>query len=126
MSVWGAIADALGVGQRAIEAKRDIKLASYEAEKQRLIAQAKAVSDTASWEQSALQDAKNSWKDEWWTLIFSVPLIMAFIPSLAPYVSQGFEALSGLPSWYQWGLGAAWSLAFATKKGGAILGLFRK
>jgi hypothetical protein len=43
----------------------------------------------------------NSWKDEFLLLLFSVPVIMCFIPGLAMYVTAGFVALSGTPVWYQ-------------------------
>ena len=44
---------------------------------------------------------QNSWKDEFLLLLFSIPVIMCFIPGLAVYVTAGFLALSSTPIWYQ-------------------------
>lgn len=45
-----------------------------------------------------------SWKDEYLLVLFSIPLILAFIPPLVPYVIAGFQVLQGLPAWYQWSI----------------------
>lgn len=46
-------------------------------------------------------DQKNTWKDEYITLIVTLPIVGCFIPPLAPYVKQGFEILKGsVPEWY--------------------------
>lgn len=54
----------------------------------------------ASWDARAQQDMKYSWKDEWFVILFSIPLIMAFIPSMQPYVLEGFKTLDQTPEWY--------------------------
>ena len=43
---------------------------------------------------------KTSWKDEYLTLLFSVPLILAFLPQTQEAVLKGFETLSKTPDWY--------------------------
>ena len=43
-----------------------------------------------------------TWKDEYLLIIFTVPLILAFIPSMVQYVEAGFEALEATPEWYRW------------------------
>ena len=45
-----------------------------------------------------------SCKDEYLLILFSVPMILAFIPPMVPYVIAGFEILQGLPVWYQWSI----------------------
>ena len=53
-----------------------------------------------SWE---LEQIKNSgWKDEFVLIVISTPLIMAFIPSMQPYVTEGFKALEQTPDYYRW------------------------
>ena len=42
-----------------------------------------------------------SLKDEFLLLIFSIPVILCFIPGYDGYVLAGFEALSQTPVWYQ-------------------------
>jgi len=42
-----------------------------------------------------------SWKDEFILILFSIPVIMCFIPGLDVYVVAGFEALKQTPVWFQ-------------------------
>lgn len=54
-----------------------------------------------SWEMEFAKQASSSWKDEYVLLVLSIPLIMAFIPGLAIYVTAGFAAFASTPMWYQ-------------------------
>ena len=54
----------------------------------------------ANWDTNAQQDMKTSWKDEYLTLLFSVPLILAFFPSTQETVLKGFQTLDKTPDWY--------------------------
>jgi len=56
---------------------------------------------SASWDEIAQTNSSTSWKDEYLTLLISIPLIMCFIPSLVPYVREGFAVLDTMPKWYQ-------------------------
>lgn len=69
-----------------------------------------------AWERVLVEQSTGSWKDEWWTLIVSVPLIMSFIPYLAPYVPEGFQNLENVPEWYLYIVFAAVSFAFARRE----------
>ena len=42
-----------------------------------------------------------SWKDEYWTIILSIPMILCFFPDMVPHIKAGFAALKGMPDWYQ-------------------------
>jgi hypothetical protein len=45
----------------------------------------------------------SSWKDEYITIIISIPLILSFLgPEYAAIVEEGFEALKSTPDYYQW------------------------
>lgn len=58
------------------------------------------------WDIEAIKATQNSWKDEWITLLFSIPLILAFCGDWGNViVSQGFAALEAMPAWYQYSLG---------------------
>ena len=57
--------------------------------------------NAASWEQEAIKNSATSWKDEYLTIIFTIPLIACFIPFLVPYVREGFAVLETMPQWYQ-------------------------
>lgn len=54
----------------------------------------------ADWDTNAQQDMKTSWKDEFYVILFSIPLIMAFIPDMQDIVLKGFETLNKTPDWY--------------------------
>jgi hypothetical protein len=43
-------------------------------------------------------------KDEYLLLLFSIPLILCFIPVSVPWVTAGFAVLHTLPLWYQWAI----------------------
>jgi len=63
-----------------------------------------------------LSVTNSGWKDEWFTIILSIPAILVFIPNMAPYVKDGFAALKECPDWYQWMLGIAVGSAFGYRK----------
>ena len=54
----------------------------------------------ADWDTNAQQDMKTSWKDEFYVVLFSRPLVMAFIPDMQDIVLKGFETLNKTPDWY--------------------------
>jgi len=68
-----------------------------------------------NWERLLVAQSHKDWKDEWWTLIVSIPLVLAFIPGMAIYVQQGFTNLESVPQWYLTFVGAAVSFAFARR-----------
>ena len=47
--------------------------------------------------------SSSSWKDEWLVILFSIPLILAFIPGMEGVVQNGFDQLNRMPEWYQYG-----------------------
>ena len=74
------------------------------------------IAQTSNWEALQAKNAGSSWKDEWLTLLFSIPLIMCFIPSLVPYVEQGFKALESMPEWYRYYLGVIVAASFGVRQ----------
>jgi len=50
----------------------------------------------------AMEQMAQSWKDEFLLIVFLTPMIMAFIPSLAPYSLNGFEIIDKMPEWYRY------------------------
>jgi len=69
----------------------------------------------ANWDNIQASNSGASFKDEWFTLLFSVPLVMAFIPEMVPIVSAGFDVLEGMPDWYKAFLGAAVAASFGIR-----------
>jgi|TARA_R110002153_G_scaffold79825_1_gene203445 cytosine/uracil/thiamine/allantoin permease len=89
-----------GLATSVIDGKTQIKLTEAEIKKKQLTGE-------IDWDIAAIQATQNSWKDEWITLLFSIPLILAFLPFdwADEVVSKGFAALEAMPTWYQYSLG---------------------
>jgi len=73
------------------------------------------IKQDANWENIQASNSGSSWKDEWFTILFSVPLVMAFIPEAVPIVSDGFNVLEGMPEFYKAFLGAAVAASFGIR-----------
>lgn len=78
---------------KKLEGKVKIEQAKAEMEVRKLEA------DNA-WELA--QIANSGWKDEWVLILLSIPLVLVFIPEMAPYIQQGFSVLATTPEWYRW------------------------
>ena len=129
--LWDKITESvLGIGQgwlsgrqRIAEAKLQSKIAIIESEARIAEAKATAVSQLAMsaqdhsqrWEQMLVEQSGRDWKDEWWTVLVSIPLVMAFVPGFAQYVADGFTNLEQVPDWYLYVVFAAVSFAFARR-----------
>ena len=85
-----------------------------EAEAKATIMKSAATSE-AEWEKLMAQGTQNSWKDEYLVLLFSIPLILAFVPGAEGIVDRGFEQLHKAPDWYFYSLGIAISASFGVK-----------
>ena len=106
------------VEQRAAETKA--KVAKAEAEAQIMLS---AATSEAEWEKIMAKGSQESWKDEWLTILFSVPLILSFCGDWGRTVTeQGFMALEAMPSWYQYTLGVIVSASFGVRSATKFFG----
>ena len=85
------------------------KVAKAQAEA--IVMQKKATGEI-DWDLEAIKGASTSWKDEWLTILFSIPLILAFIPGMEQVVANGFAQLQAMPEWYQYSLGVSVAASF--------------
>jgi hypothetical protein len=105
---------------------------SAKAESTKATAEAKATAlktaaqSTADWEKIMAEASKNSWKDEWLTLVFSIPLVLCFIPAFVPHIQRGFDALQTLPEWYHTVLMIVVSASFGVKGVGSVMDKIKK
>jgi len=105
---------------------------SAKAESTKATAEAKATAlktaaqSTADWERIMAEASKNSWKDEWLTIVFSIPLILVFIPEMVPHIQAGFNALATLPTWYHEILMVIVLASFGVKAGKGIMDMMGK
>lgn len=62
-----------------------------------------ASDNVADWEALHAKGSQTSWKDEYVLILWSVPVVMAFL-GFEEQVFQGFEALAAMPEWYSYTL----------------------
>jgi hypothetical protein len=97
--------------QKAAESKA--KVAKAEAQAQIMLSQATSEAD---WEKIMAEGSQESWKDEWLTILFSVPLVLAFCGEWGrDIVADGFTALNAMPDYYRYTLGAIVSASFGIR-----------
>lgn len=101
-NIVGRISDHFENKRRVEQAKVESELRIREAMTNANInlAQAGQVADI-EWAKTMAEASKDSWKDEYWTIVLGIPAIMSFVPGLVPYVELGFHALTQTPEWYQ-------------------------
>lgn len=69
----------------------------------------------SSWEELQAKNAESSWKDEWFSIVLSIPLLGAFFPPAVPFINEGFLVLASMPDFYKLFLGAAVASSFGVK-----------
>ena len=104
--------------EKAATAKAKVARAEAEAEVMRV-----AATHEAGWEKIMAQGSQNSWKDEWLTILFSIPLILAFCGDWGrQIVAEGFAALEAMPDYYQYTVGVIVSASFAVRSATKFFG----
>ena len=99
---------------KADKATANAKLKLVEAESKAAILMSKETS-TADWERIMAESTKNSWKDEFITIVVMIPVILCFVPGLESVVKNGFDRLAELPEWYTWLVFAVCSAAIGIR-----------
>jgi hypothetical protein len=94
--MWSAV---IGGLSSLVKSWFDLKSAKNKAEAERAMAMAKVEAD---WDVMALEQAKHSWKDEFITLVWFAPLIVAWFEQ--ERAMQWIDFVSGLPLFYQIGM----------------------
>ncbi len=85
--------------KKVIEAKANSLIAISEAKIH--IAKTGQANDF-SLDRLAMENMEKSYKDEFLLLLFSIPMIMAFLPKYADDALKGFEVIQNMPQWYQY------------------------
>jgi hypothetical protein len=113
---------ALELGKEFIKGKADEKKAIQERK-------INAIQNDANWEDKMASATEKSWKDEWFSVLLSLPLLgVAYSviindPSIIVRVNEAFAALNQLPEWYQYLLFIAVSASFGLKSADKIMGM---
>ena len=113
----GPIANLAGTWlEGKVEEKKAVtgaKVAKAQAEA--VIMQKKATGEI-DWDLKMADASAHSWKDEWLTILFSIPLILSFCGDWGrEIVTNGFAALESMPDYYQYTLGTIVAASFGTR-----------
>ena len=101
------------------KAESDVKVAKAKAE---AVVYEKQATGEIDWDLESMKGSQSSWKDEWLTIIFSIPLVMCFIPGMEEIVQNGFARLNELPEWYQYTLGVIVAASFGVRSATKFFG----
>jgi hypothetical protein len=101
------------------KAKTEAKVAKAKAEA--TIMEKKATGEI-DWDLEMARASSSSWKDEWLVILFSIPLILAFIPGMEKVVANGFKQLEMMPEWYQYSLGVIVAASFGVRSATKFFG----
>ena len=101
------------------KAQSATKVAKAQAEA--VVMQKKATGEI-DWDLEMAKGSQSSWKDEWLTILFSIPLILAFIPGMEEVVANGFAQLEAMPQWYQYSLGIIVAASFGVRSATKFFG----
>ena len=129
--VWQLLAKPLlGVATDAVRGfvetkklKGEVKIAQIQAEKKR---NEDIAAGKIKWEQTAVEQMKGSWKDEFVLLALMIPAICAVLPFMQQQIERGFAILSGLTEYYRHLLYLACSVSLGVRAGPAALNMFKK
>jgi hypothetical protein len=67
------------------------------------------------WDLAAMSNTDRSWKDEYLTIVLSIPLIMCFVPGAEELVKNGFARLNEVPDWYKASFAVVVSASFGVR-----------
>jgi hypothetical protein len=101
------------------KAQSATKVAMAQAEA--VVMQKKATGEI-DWDLEMAKGSQSSWKDEWLTILFSIPLFLAFVPGLEEVVANGFARLNEMPEWYQYSLGVIVAASFGVRSATKFFG----
>ena len=121
--VAGMIKDAVTGFVETKKAKADLALTEIKAQKS---LKEQQIAGKISWEASAVDQMKGSWKDEFVLLALMVPAICAFLPFMQPHIERGFQILETLPEYYTHLLYLACSVSLGVRAAPGIKGMISK
>ena len=119
----GPIAELAGtwMSGKLEEKKAQAKTRVAKAEAEAIVMQKKATGEI-DWDLEMAKGSASSWKDEWLTILFSIPLVLAFIPGMEEVVANGFARLNEMPEWYQYSLGVIVAASFGVRSATKFFG----
>jgi len=119
----GPIADLAGtwMAGKVEEKKAQSATKVAKAQAEAVVMQKKATGEI-DWDLEMAKGSQHSWKDEWLTILFSIPLILAFVPGMEEVVANGFAQLEKMPQWYQYSVGVIVAASFGVRSATKFFG----
>ena len=84
------------------------------------------IAGKVSWEASAVDQMKGSWKDELILICLLAPATLVFFPGMTQHIHNGFIALQSLPDYYKHLLYIACLASFGIKGAKGAMGFIKK
>ena len=84
------------------------------------------IAGKVSWEASAVDQMKGSYKDELILIVLLAPAVLVFVPGMTEHVERGFVALHQLPDYYKHLLYLSCSVSMGVRMAPGVKGLFKK
>ncbi len=85
--------------------------------------QKKQLTGEIDWDLEAIKASSSSWKDEWITLLLSIPFLLCFINDTTREMAfRGFQALDMAPAWYTYSFGVVIAASFGIRSATKFFG----
>jgi len=116
----------------AVELAKDFVKGKVEEKKAVQQRKIQAIQKDANWEEKMASATDKSWKDEFWSVILSLPILAVAYsvvtdnPAVINSLNTAFDTLNSLPEWYQYLLFIAVSASFGLKSADKIMKLRNK
>ena len=127
--VWNIVGQIVSGGFKVLKTQSETKQLKALAEQKHY---ERMVEGKIEYEIAAQKQMDNSWRDEWFTVILSLPLIIVFgsvflnKPEWITKLKEAFETLNQLPEWYIYALLAAIASSFGLKITDLAINKFKK
>jgi hypothetical protein len=124
--IWGAL-----IGG-AVDLAKDFIKGKVEESKIKKDIRLEALKNQGAWEAIMAQGTHNSFKDEFFTIILSVPIVLVGYAvavddmDIIARLQDAFVALQALPEWYQYLLFIAVTASFGIRGAGKVMDLSKK
>ena len=105
-----------------VETKKAETASKVATAKAEAIIMEKKATGEIDWDLEIAKSKANSWADEWVVILFSIPLILAFVPGMEEVVANGFAQLEAMPQWYQYSLGVIVAASFGVRSATKFFG----
>ena len=105
-----------------VETKKAETASKVATAKAEAIIMEKKATGEIDWDLEIAKSKANSWADEWLVILFSIPLILAFVPGMEEVVANGFAQLEAMQQWYQYSLGVIVAASFGVRSATKFFG----